>query len=403
MDEEMSTDYSKSRHLAAIMFTDLVGYSAFMGRNEEKAIEVVRKNRDLHQTAIKNHGGKLLKEMGDGMLAIFPSALESVKCALEIQNHTKKQNLKLPVRIGLHLGDINVENEDIFGDGVNVASRIQSIADPGGIYISESIYRAISSHSDLKTKYLGEIRLKNISEPVRTYALQTEGLPTPTTKRLASVIKKHSDLKVYRNMAIIALLIVVILVVWFTQTYKIERIIKPLSVAVLPFKDLTNDPERDYLSNGMTDALIKELSKASQLTVISQQSTILYAGTIKPTSQIAKELNNTDYIVKGAIKSFNNMVETEIQLIDPENDQIIWQQAYSEDISNSIQMWSVVAQDLIKQLGIEVSSEDAILWKDIRKVNPETYELYLKGMHYLNKTGSEDQLQGMAYLNEAVD
>lgn len=403
MDPEIISQKDPSRKLAAIMFTDLVNFSALMGKDEKGAMEVVRKNRDLHQSSIGNHGGQLLKEMGDGMLATFPSTLQSVKCAIEIQEKAKQQKLELPIRIGIHWGDINIENEDIFGDGVNIASRIQSMADPGGIYISESIYNAIQNHTDLQAKYLGELKLKNISKPVRAYALEKEGLPAPSTKRLASVLKKPSNIKFYRNVTIVVLLLFSVVILWFTQTYKIEKIIKTRSVAVLPLEDLTNDPEKDYLSSGMTDALIKELSKASPLTVIAQRSTKLYAGTIKPISQIATELNDADYIVKGTVKFTSNLIETNVQLIDPANDKTIWQQAFSDDISNAPGMWANVARDLVRQMGINISTEDATLWKDIRRVNPETYELYLKGMHLLDKTGSEDQLQGMVYLNEAVD
>lgn len=394
----------QTRKLAAIMFTDLVGFSALMDKNEDEAMDTVRKNRTIHQSAIKNHGGQLLKEIGDGMLATFPSALQSVRCAIEIQNKALVQKLELPIRIGLHLGDINIENEDIFGDGVNVASRLQSIADPGGIYFSESIHSAIHNHSDTQSKCLGDIRLKNIAEPVRIFALQTEGLPMPSTKRLAPfLIKKPSDTKVYRNAAIGVLLLLAVLVFWFIRTYEFEKIIEHKSIAVLPLEDLSVDQDEDYLSSGMTDALIKELSKASPLIVIAQRSTRVYEGSILPISQIARELNSADYIVKGTVSISDNLLKAEIQLIDPAKDHTLWKQNYEDDISNSIQMWSIVAQDLIRQMDIRVSDEDAVLWKDIQKVNPETYKLYLKGMHNMNIAAIDANIQGMVYLNEAVD
>ncbi len=404
MSPQNSGNSAQLRKLAAIMFTDLAGFSAVMDRNEAEGLKIIRKNRELHQSAIENHGGQLLKEMGDGMLATFHSALESVRCAMEIQDQAKEQNLELPIRIGLHLGDINIENEDIFGDGVNVASRLQSMADPGGIYISESIHNAIHSQPDLQSKYLGEIRLKNIAEPVRTYALQSKGLPAPAVKRLARFVVKPTNIKAYRKSAIIMLFVLAVLAYWFIRTYEIEKIVTTKSIAVLPLENLSTDPDKDYLSSGMTDALIRELSKASPLTVIAQKSTRVYEGSILPISQIARELNGADYIVKGTVKLFDNIIATKIQLIDPDKDQTIWTQNYKDDISNSIKMWAMVAQDLIRQLHIKIPDEDAVLWKDIRKVNPETYELYLKGMQKMNAVGFEAHIsEGMVYLKEAID
>ena len=404
MSPQNSGNSVQLRKLAAIMFTDLAAFSAVMDRNEAEGLKIIRKNRELHQSAIENHGGQLLKEMGDGMLATFHSALESVRCAMEIQDQAKEQNLELPIRIGLHLGDINIENEDIFGDGVNVASRLQSMADPGGIYISESIHNAIHSQPDLQSKYLGEIRLKNIAEPVRTYALQSKGLPAPDVKRLARFVVKPTNIKAYRKSAIIMLFVLAVLAYWFIRTYEIEKIVTPKSIAVLPLENLSTDPDKDYLSSGMTDALIRELSKASPLTVIAQRSTRVYEGSILPISQIAMELNGVDYIVKGTVNLSDNLLITKIQLIDPGKDKTLWEQRYEDDISNTIQMWSLVARDLIRQLPIKIPDEDAVLWKDIRKVNPETYELYLKGMQKMNTVGFEAHIsEGMVYLKEAID
>ena len=171
-----------ARKLAAIMFTDIVGYTTLMGQDEQKAIALLHKNRQIHEHCIRTHSGKLLKEMGDGILAQFNSALEAVQCALEIQE-LAQDRVEGKLRIGIHLGDVIIENNDVFGDGVNIASRLQAIADPGGIYISESVQKAIRSRTDIQMLYLAEVGLKNVDYPVKTYSLQGQGLPvTPLSK-----------------------------------------------------------------------------------------------------------------------------------------------------------------------------------------------------------------------------
>jgi len=170
-----------SRQLAAIMFTDIVGYTALMGKDSDKAMQLVRKSQEIQKPLVEKHNGKWLKEMGDGAMAQFSTALDSVKCALEIQR-ISRADFDADLRIGIHSGDITIENDDVYGDGVNIASRLESIADPGGIYISESIEKAIRGQGDVQAKYLGEIKLKNVDYGVRTYALQGTGLPIPEVK-----------------------------------------------------------------------------------------------------------------------------------------------------------------------------------------------------------------------------
>jgi len=180
---------STRRHLAAIMFTDIVGYTALMGKNEAKAMDHIHLSRSVQKKLVEEFNGNWLKEMGDGALSTFGSASDAVYCALEIQEHLREHDLEL--RIGIHLGEILVENGDIFSEGVNIASRLQTIAEPGGIYLSDSVQKAIRGQSDIKTVYLGEINLKNVDYPIKTYALRGNGLPpviNGSAKRLSGRI-----------------------------------------------------------------------------------------------------------------------------------------------------------------------------------------------------------------------
>jgi len=188
--EEEKEPPKTTRKLAAIMFTDIVQYSALMGTDEDKALELLRKNRDVQTPLIETHNGKVLKELGDGFLAQFESVYDCVKCAIDIQN-TVEEDLQNMIRIGIHLGDITIESDDVFGDGVNIASRLQEIADPGGIYISESIQRTIRGRSDIQVKYIGEIKLKNIDFLLGTYCIQGPGLPEPQTHKIQELTGTH--------------------------------------------------------------------------------------------------------------------------------------------------------------------------------------------------------------------
>ncbi|MCK5277043.1 MAG: adenylate/guanylate cyclase domain-containing protein [Cyclobacteriaceae bacterium] len=205
-----------TRQLAAIMFTDIVGYTAMMGKDSNKALELVRQSVQIQKPLVEKHNGTWLKEMGDGAMTQFSSALDAVNCALEIQR-TSRADFEADLRIGIHLGDITIENNDVYGDGVNVAARLESIADPGGIYISESIEKAIRGQSDIQAKYLGEVNLKNVDYGVRTYAIQGVGLPVPNLKkdkelsgRFFAEIKRRGVIRAGIMYILISLLLVLL-------------------------------------------------------------------------------------------------------------------------------------------------------------------------------------------------
>ena len=177
--------------LSAIMFSDIVGYTALMGRNEAKALELLKRNRKIQKPLIEKYQGVWIKEMGDGMMARFDSAYDATKCAIEIQKKAQK-NFKGRLRIGLHLGEIVIEKGDIFGDDVNIAARFESFTDPGGIYISEPIQKALQSHADILTKYLGPVELKNVQELVKLHYITGHGLAAPTKRKLKQIQQAQS-------------------------------------------------------------------------------------------------------------------------------------------------------------------------------------------------------------------
>jgi len=184
--------FESKRLLAAIMFTDIVGYTSLMGENEEKALEILRKNRSIQKPIIQLYGGVGLKEMGDGNLSRFDSALNAVLCAIEIQKDIQK-NATYKLRIGIHLGDISLEDKDIFGDGVNIASRLESISEPGTIYVSDAIIKAIRGIEEVKYVEIGPVQLKNVSEPVLVYYILDKGIAKPNQQRIKNLTRVQPE------------------------------------------------------------------------------------------------------------------------------------------------------------------------------------------------------------------
>src|SRR6266487_4907704 len=230
---------SQSRQLAAIMFTDIVGYTALMGDDEQKAFELLEKNRELQKPIIEQFNGRWIKELGDGVLASFNTVSDAVHAAIKIQDACKVSGLFL-LSIGIHLGEVVFENNDVFGDGVNIASRIQASATPGTIYISESVQKNVSNKKDITTRFVREENLKNVKETVRIYQVFPENIQP------AGYI--HSTL------------------------HSAANINGGKSVAVLPFVNMSNDPEQEYFCDGISEEIINSLAQLENLRVIARTS-----------------------------------------------------------------------------------------------------------------------------------
>jgi len=386
----------QSRQLAAIMFTDIVGYTAMMGKDEQKALDLLHKNRDLQRPLIEGHGGKWVKEMGDGVLAQFRSAYDSIQCALKIQEAVN-ENGEFQLRIGLHLGDITTENDDAFGDGVNIAARIQAAAEPGSIYISESIREAVKARSEINTAFLGQVTLKNVANPVPIYAIVGEGLPKPKPgKQRAS--KAHR----LAALAIVGVLILAMSALWFDDFFTDRAAPAIQTIAVLPFENLSNDPDQEYFADAMTETLIGSLAKIKALKVISRTSAMSFKNTTKTLPEIARELK-ADAVVEGSVIREGNRVRITAQLIRADQDQHLWAEQYDRDLSNILKLHSEVAQSIASEIEIAVSPQEAALLSNARVVNPEAYEAYLTGQFHLYQLTPDHYQKALEYYLRALD
>ena len=392
-----------SRYLAAIMFTDIVGYTAIMGTDEQKAIELLRKNREIQQPLIDKYGGKWIKEMGDGVLAQFNSALDSVECALAIQK-LAAINFPAKIRIGIHLGDITSENDDVFGDGVNISSRLQSIADPGGIYISDSVYQAIRGRSDIQAKFLADIQLKNVDHLIKTYYLLEDDLPVPSVDKISNLANPRRK-TTYKSIFSYVLIIIVLATGgwWAWSTFIIVKSNSIESLAVLPFTGMSEEVDQEYLLAGMHDALINELSKINSIRVISKRSTLKYRNSEMTIPEIADELG-VDALVEPTAFVSGDSMRIQVQLIDayPE-ERNLWNETYNRSIGNIFYTCSEISQTIAREINVSLTPTEETMLANTREVDPETYKAYLRGIFYLNQYTPEGFTKGMEYLNSAIE
>ena len=397
----------EDRRLAAIMFTDIVGYTALMGKDEDRAFETLRINKKIHTELIEKHNGTLIKEMGDGILVSFHSSLNAVRCAIEIQTESKRQ--EIPLKIGIHEGDMVFAGDDVLGDGVNIASRLEAITETGAITISEAIYRNIKNKPGIYTTFLEEKLLKNVDEPVKVYQVSDEEISVGIKKPEKPV--GLARMKWVYIIAAAGILLIAAVLIWkfvpgSEKMPPSSETVTEISIAVLPFKNLSNDPDQEWLVAGQHETLITELSKLSQveplLRVIGSYTVNSFKNYEKSLSEIAQEIN-VDYLVEGFISGIEDSITLQLRLIQalPE-ERIVLAQSFTGDISNILRLFSNIAGQMAQKMNLDISEEDEEKLQSSRTVNPEAYKAYLRGMYHLNMDTPEDKEIGLAYLFEAV-
>ncbi|MFC2124728.1 adenylate/guanylate cyclase domain-containing protein [Bacteroidota bacterium] len=356
----------EDRRLAAIMFTDIVGYTALMGSNEDKAFQLLRKNRDLQRPLIKKYRGDWLKEMGDGILASFHTASDAVRCAGEIQNEAKKTGIGL--RIGIHEGEVVFEGSDVLGDGVNVASRLQEAADEGSINISEAVYKDIKNKAGIKAEFVKKKTLKNIDEPIRIYTVTCEEpLPSSSNQVISDSILAEKN-----------------------------------SIIVLPFVNISPDPDQEYFSEGLTEEIITDLSHIHDLLVISRSSAMTFKGTKKKISEIADEVN-VRYVLEGSVRKAGNNLRITAQLIDALTDTHIWAEKYSGTLDDVFDIQEEVSRMIAEELKVKLSAEENTNLAKRPIENIKVYEYYLKASEEITRFSQDAINRALRYLQNAID
>ncbi len=374
----------ETRHLSAILFSDISGYTSLMGENEEKAFVLLEKSRRIHRLLVKSFHGKIIDEIGDGTFACFNSAVDAVQCAIELIQ-TFKNDKDLQLHIGVHMAEVLFSRDKVYGDGVNLASRIQSSAAPGEILVSEDIYHNIRNHSGIETEFLGDKSFKNVKKNIGIYRLKVSGSYEPITQPseiIAEAFKsnglKKTDGKsrAFRIAVASFVLVAAMALIYFhsrrTPPEHIEK-----SIAVLPFKNLSGDKNYDYFSDGMTEEVINYLSKISDLKVMSRTSVEQYKNSNKDTPSIAKELGVSN-VLEGSVRKDSNKVRITVQLIQARTGFHLWSDEYDRNLAGVIKVQSDIAKEVAVVLTAVFTEKEKMMLETPLKVSLTAYDYYMQ-------------------------
>jgi len=394
-----------TRRLAAILAADVAGYSRLMGADEEGTLERLKAHRrQLIDPKIAKHRGRIVKTTGDGLLAEFPSVVDAVRCAAEVQRGMLDREPELPddrlikFRIGINLGDVIVEDDDIFGDGVNVAARLEALAEPGGICVSGMVHDQIRDKLPYLFADRGEQSVKNIARPVRVYALRLED-------RLASsettATPRHRLTGIAIGLAAIVALVIAAGAWWLWPATKpspppavaaatsiAQPLVAPrLSIVVLPFANLSSDPDQQYFADGITDDLTTDLSRIANSFVISRNTAFTYRDKRVDTKQIGRELG-VRYVLEGSVRRSGRKVRVNAQLIDADSDAHLWAEQFDGDIGDLFALQNEITSRIAVAPNLELTNREAARPTD----NPDALDYLLRGRASYWKGSSRDQV-----------
>ncbi|NIQ36983.1 MAG: tetratricopeptide repeat protein [Proteobacteria bacterium] len=409
------------RKLTAILSADVEGYSRLMGEDETATVQTLNAYRETLTALIQQHGGRVVDAPGDNILAEFSSVVKAVECAVEIQKELKTRNADLPenrrmeFRIGVNLGDVIEEGDQIYGDGVNIAARLERLAEGGGICISGSAYEQVEGKLDIGYEFLGEQSVKNIKKPVRTYRLLMEDVEAGSV-----VYRRRKDDPLHRRRAtFISLVILVVaafaVVVWrfyvrpsppVVDEASREAMALPLpdkpSIAILPFKNMSDDPEQEYFADGMTEDLITDLSKISGLFVISRNSVFTYKGKPVKVEQISHELG-VRYVLEGSVRKADDRVRINAQLIDGTSGGHIWAERYDRELKEIFSVQDEVTEQIVEALAIKLIPEEQTRVHLKETENAEAYDLVLRGWAYFKEYSQETNALAKEMFEKAIE
>jgi class 3 adenylate cyclase/TolB-like protein len=388
------------RRLAAIMFTDIIDYDSLLKEDESKAFEIRRKNQRIHRRLIKKFNGRWLKEIKSGTLASFSSVVDAVVCALSIQKATEE--IEIPVRVGIHQGEVIFEKKDVLGDGVNIASRIQSFTETHGIVISDTVYKDIKNKEGLEIESLGSQILKGVDSPVGVYKVSFKD-----EKILDFTIDTGELVRPFgfgRTTIVTGIMVIAILA--FALYYFIPKFTQSSSelgnsVLVLPFNNYLGTDTLEYFVAGMHDALISDIGKVSALHVKSKTTANSLKNTNKSIPEIADELGVNTFI-EGALLCLGDSVCLQLKLFDQEENEI-WIQDFRVERSEILGLYNTMTKDIANRINVALKPQEERLLSESRSVDKEVYDLYMKAQSYYVKFNRESLDKAMGYLNSAIE
>jgi adenylate cyclase len=410
-------DEGFKRKLAAILSADVVGYSLLMDDDEEATVRTLTSYRNAITDLTQQFRGRVVDTPGDNILAEFFSVVDAVNCSVEIQRELAERNEDLPdnrkmqFRIGVNLGDVIEEDGRIYGDGVNIAARVEALAEAGGICLSGRAHDQVENKLGLEYEDLGKHEVKNISKPIQVYRVLS--FPGAAAHRVAKA--KRFVARRWRNIGIAAAVFILIIGVFaFWQLFLHKPGIEPTStektahqlpetpsIAVLPFNNLSDDPEQEYFSDGMTDDIITDLSKVSGLMVISSSSTFFYKGKEIKIPVIAKELG-VKYVLEGSIRRAGDNIRINAQLIDAVTDHHVWADRFDSKNESIFALQDKITKKIVSALAVKLSASEKKLMTDKGTDNVVAYDTFLKGMNHMRKYTPKDLVKAIEYFDKAI-
>jgi adenylate cyclase len=382
---------AETRKLLAILASDVVGFSRLTGADEDRTLARLRTLRsDVIDPTIAVHNGRVVKRTGDGSIVEFRSVVDAVRCAIEVQNAMIERNAGVPedrrivFRIGIHIGDVVEENDgDLMGDGVNIATRLEGIANPGAICLSEDAYRQVKGRLDLAVSDLGNQSLKNIAEPMRAYSLQV-GVPAQAKPKEPQVQRRKRSIRLPLLVALTALLAVLGATAWYA--FIADRSAPAgkghLSIVVLPFTNLSGDASQDYFADGITENLTTDISQIRNSFVIARNTAFTFKGKAIDAKEIGKELS-VRYVLEGSVQRDGNRVRVNAQLIDADSGAHLWADRFEEEVADLFKLQDEVVARLANALGYELVKAEAE--RSARSGNPDAIDLTMRGWAILNQ------------------
>jgi TolB-like protein/class 3 adenylate cyclase/Tfp pilus assembly protein PilF len=364
---------AENRRLAAIMAVDVVGYSRLMGEDEAGTAQAVREHRDAARPVVAGLGGRIVKTMGDGLLLEFPSVIAAVECAVAIQTLMVERNADVPeakrvvYRIGVNLGDVLIEGDDILGEGVNIAVRLEAICEPGGVLVSSAAHDHVRGKIDAEFVDLGEKSLKNIARPARAYAVRTNHASTAPASPAAAPARQGPP---------------------------------RLSIVVLPFPNLGGDAEQDYFADGVTENLTTDLSRIRGSFVIGRNTAFTYKGKAVDLKQIGRELN-VRYVLEGSVRRGGDRMRVNVQLIDAESGHHLWAERFDKPLADLFDM----QDEIVARLAVALNAQlvDAEAQRAEKVASPDAIDFYFQGLAWLNKGFHPDTLaKALGFFDSAL-
>jgi adenylate cyclase len=368
------------RKLTAVFSADVAGYSRLMGEDEAATVKTLESYKQVMFSLIRQHRGRVVDSPGDNLLAEFASVVDAVQCGVAVQKELQARNADQPearrmqFRIGINLGDVIEEGERIYGDGVNIAARLEALADPGGICISKTAFDHIESKLPLGYQFLGQQTVKNIAKPVGAYKVLMEPRVIDEEEGVAKPVEPDKSPSALPD--------------------------KP-SIAVLPFVNMTGDPEQEYFSDGITEEIITGLSKIPKMHVIARNSTFVYKGKPLKVQQVGQELG-VRYVLEGSVRKAGNRIRVTAQLIDVNTGYHLWAERYERELSDIFALQDAITMKILSALQVELTEGEQARLRHEEKRNLEAWGYAVKAVGYLERVTKHDLAKARGLLEQAL-